>query len=230
VGDDAGMVAARVEVQRAGHFEPLTAALAEHAATAGDPDPSVILDVGAGTAHHLAGILSVLATGRGVALDASSDASRHAARAHERVAAVRSDVWQQIPLADGSVDLALSVFAPRNGAELARVLRPGGALVVVTPSSEHLHELATLHTIGVDPHKPERVHRQLGPGLIPSSFRRLTWKLALTRREAEAVVRMGPAARHLKPDVTARLAALPEPVLVTAVVELRMFRRSIPCG
>jgi 23S rRNA (guanine745-N1)-methyltransferase len=90
------------EVQRAGHFAPLTAALAAEARTALKAGPSVIL-------------------------------SRRAARARDRIAAVRGDIWQQIPLTDGSVDLALSVFAPRNGAEPARVLRPGGALVVARP-------------------------------------------------------------------------------------------------
>ena len=220
------MVAARAEVQEAGHFQPLTAALAEEAGAAVDPDPSVILDVGAGTGHHLAGILGVLAHSLGVALDASPEASRRAARAHERIAAVRSDIWQKIPFADGSVDLALSVFAPRNGAELARVLRPGGAVMVVTPRLEHLHELAPLHTIRVDPCKPERLHRQLTSPLRSSGVRPLTWTLKLTRREAEAVIRMGPAAWHLRADVAGRLGALPEPVLVTAAVELRTFRRT----
>jgi SAM-dependent methyltransferase len=223
------MVAARAKVQEAGHFEPLTAALADSAARLGDPAPSVILDVGAGTGHHLASILSALPESLGIALDCSLDAARRAARAHERIAAVRSDVWQQIPLADGSVDLALSVFAPRNGAELARVLRPGGALMVVTPAPEHLHELATLHTIRIDPCKLERLHRQLGSVLRASELRRIAWTLKLTRHEAEALLHMAPAARHLTPDVTDRLAALPEPVLVTGAVELRTFRRLSRC-
>ena len=224
-GDDACMVAARAEIQEAGHFEPLTAALADNFNGLGDPAPSIILDVGAGTGHHLANILRALAESLGVALDCSLDASRRAARAHERIAAVRSDVWQQIPLADGSVDLALSVFAPRNGAELARVLRPGGALMVVTPAPEHLCELAGLHTIRIDPSKLERLHRRVGSVLRASGLRRISWTFKLTRHEAEALLRMGPAARHLAPDVTDRLAALPEPVLVTGAVELRTFRR-----
>jgi ribosomal protein RSM22 (predicted rRNA methylase) len=47
------MVAARAKIHEAGHFEPLTAALADSAARLGDLAPSVILDVGAGPAHHL---------------------------------------------------------------------------------------------------------------------------------------------------------------------------------
>ena len=37
-------------------------------------------------------------------------------------------------------DRVLVVFAPRNGPEIARVLRPVGRLVVVTPAADHLTE------------------------------------------------------------------------------------------
>ena len=47
-GDDAGMVAARVSVERAGHLEPLTAALVEAAGGVVDAGTSLVLDVGAG--------------------------------------------------------------------------------------------------------------------------------------------------------------------------------------
>lgn len=222
-GDDRAMVAARAAIQEAGHFAPLTAALAAKALElTGDP-LAVVLDVGAGTGHHLAGVLRELGRAQGIALDASAAASRRAARAHPRIAAVRGDVWQHIPLGDATVDLALSVFAPRNGAEFARVLRPGGALIVVTPAPEHLGELAPLHRVRVDPFKPERLHRQLAPALRLTGVRRLAWTLRLTRDEAQDLIRMGPAGRHLRPDMPHRLALLPEPVVVGAAVELRTF-------
>ena len=106
------MIAARAAVQEAGHFDQLTTALVAAARAAGGSDSSLVLDVGAGTAHHLAGLLGALPHARGIALDASRDASRRAARRHQRIAAVRTDIWQQIPLGDGTADLALSVFAP----------------------------------------------------------------------------------------------------------------------
>jgi 23S rRNA (guanine745-N1)-methyltransferase len=138
---------------------------------------------------------------------------------------VRSDVWQHIPLRDATVDLALSVFAPRNGIELARVLRSEGTLIVVTPCPGHLRELAFLHSIRVDGRKSERLGRQLTPALRADGVRPITWTLRLTRAEAEAMLRMGPAGHHLRPESERRLAALPERLLVTAAVELRTFRR-----
>jgi hypothetical protein len=49
IGDDAGMINARAAIMDAGHFEPLTTALAERACSLSLPDSSVVLDAGAGT-------------------------------------------------------------------------------------------------------------------------------------------------------------------------------------
>ncbi len=225
LGDDAGMVAARANVERAGQFEPLTGALAETASTVAGAGTSLVLDIGAGTGHHLAGVLGVLPRARGVALDASRPAARSAARAHESIAAVRADVWRQIPLGDRAVDLALNVFAPRNGPELGRVVRPGGTVLSVTPTSTHFHELATLHSIQIDPDKTARLRHELGPWFTPISVRLITWTLQFTSEQAATVLRMGPAARHLRPDFDRRLQALGESILVTAAARLRVFRR-----
>jgi 23S rRNA (guanine745-N1)-methyltransferase len=224
-GDDAGMVAARAKVERAGQFEPLTAALVQAAGAVAGAGTSFVLDVGAGTGRHLAGVLGALPQARGVALDASRPAARSAARAHESIAAVRADAWRQIPLGNRAVDLALNVFAPRNGPELGRVVRPGGTVLSVTPAAMHFHELATLHSIRIDPDKTARLHRELGPWFKPISVRLITWTLQFTSEQAAAVLRMGPAARHLRPDFDRRLPALGEPIRVTAAARLRVFRR-----
>ena len=225
LGDDADMVAARRAVEQAGHFEPLTAALVETASTLAGDGASLVLDLGAGTGHHLARVLSALPRARGVALDASRPASRSAARAHESIAAVRCDVWRRIPLGDHTVDLALNVFAPRNGPELGRVVRLGGIVLSVTPTSTHLHELAALHSIGIEPDKTARLLRTLEPWFQPISVRPITWTLQLTKEHVAAVLRMGPAARHLPTDVDRRLEALAESTSVTAAAQLRAFRR-----
>src|SRR6202044_3128376 len=69
-----------------------------------------------------------------------------------------------LPVADGAAAVVLDVFAPRNGAELRRVLHPAGRLLVVTPSPGHLAELAgPLGLLSVDPRKDERLAGTLGP-------------------------------------------------------------------
>jgi SAM-dependent methyltransferase len=224
-GDDAAMVAARARVLGAEHFAPLTAALVRCAVESAAEDAPFVLDVGAGTGHHLAAVLDALPDARGVAFDASRAALRHAVRAHPRIAAVAGDVWHDVPLRDTSVDLVLNVFAPRNPSELARVLRSGGTLAVLTPAPEHLHELAALHRVRIAPRKRDRLHADLEAWFELAGVRRISWRLQLTRGEADAVVRMGPAARHLTPAVERRLRALPDSLTATAAVDLHIFRR-----
>ena len=75
---------------------------------------ATVLDVGAGTGHHLAAVLGALPEAHGIAFGASSAALRRAGRAHPRIAAVAGDVWREIPLLDATADLVTNVFAPRN--------------------------------------------------------------------------------------------------------------------
>lgn len=125
-GDTADMLAARARVHAAGTFEGLTRALIEAADQA-----EVVVEVGAGTAHHLAAVVEA-GDRVGVALDSSKAAGKVAARAHPRVAAVVCDVTEPLPLQADSVDVLLVAFAPRNTGEFVRVLRPGGRLVFST--------------------------------------------------------------------------------------------------
>lgn len=227
-GDDAAMINARAAIMAAGHFEPLTATLAERASSLALPDTAVILDAGAGTGHHLAGVLAGLQGALGVAADVSRAASRAGARTHEGIARVRCNIWQDIPLCDGTVHLAMSVFAPRNAGELARVLRPDGALIVATPAPEHLQELAALHAVSVHRTKAMRLQQQFAGWPTADSVQRVSWTLQLTQADTKRVLMMGPAAHHLRRDFAVHLTDLGEPVSVTAAVELRTFRN--PCG
>jgi 23S rRNA (guanine745-N1)-methyltransferase len=225
-GDDAAMVAARVEIEQAGHLAPLTAAIVETALARASDDPSLILDLGAGTGSLLAEVVRESGGASGVATDVSRPACRRAARAHPSLATVRANVWSRIPLGDRTVDLALNAFAPRNGPELARVVRPGGTLLVATPAADHLRELRDLHTLSIHPDKAAALRQGLEPWFEELAIRTVEWQLKLTAAEATDVLRMGPTARHLRPDALHRLATSPEPILVCAAVELRTFSRT----
>ena len=123
----------------------------------------LVVDAGAGTGRYLGAVLAALPDAVGLALDVSKPALRRAARAHPRAAAALADTWQRLPLADASTAVLLNVFAPRNGAEFHRVLDPAGALLVVTPDTDHLAELVdVLDLLRVDPDKADRVADSLG--------------------------------------------------------------------
>jgi len=223
-GDSAEMVADRVAFLGAGHYDGVTRALGD-AVLADDGPRETLLDLGGGTGHHLAGVLDRLPGAVGVVLDSSPYAARRAARASDRVLAVVADSWARLPIQDGVVDRVLVVFAPRNGAEIARVLRPGGRLVVVTPDADHLAELVgPLNLLTVDPAKAERLAAALEPHLRPVATHRHRERLSLDRAAVATLVGMGPHARHLaRGGLAGALAAFPEPVEVTVSVQLSTY-------
>ena len=219
-GDSAEMVADRADFLAAGHYAGVTAALADAGLAAGEP--GTVLDAGGGTGAHLAGVLDRAPGAVGVVLDVSRYAARRAARAHERAIAVVADTWARWPVRTASVDRVLVVFAPRNGAETARVLRPDGRLVVVTPAADHLAELVgPLGLLSVDPAKADRLAASLGPHLRQVAAAVHREQLQLDRAAVRTLVGMGPHARHRTPaELTAAVARLPEPVRVTVAVDV----------
>ncbi|MFD2093602.1 putative RNA methyltransferase [Blastococcus deserti] len=225
-GDTAEMVADRVAFLGAGHYAGVTRALAD--AVTADGTPASLLDLGGGTGHHLAGVLDRLPEAVGVVLDSSTYAARRAARAHDRAVAVVADSWARLPVRTGAVDRVLVVFAPRNGPEIARVLRPGGGLVVVTPAADHLGELVgPLELLRVDPDKAVRLAAALEPHLTPVRTTTHRERITVPRSAATTLVGMGPHARHTtRTAVEARLAGLPEPLGVTVSVDVTTYRRA----
>ncbi|MCO6011360.1 23S rRNA methyltransferase [Actinoallomurus purpureus] len=222
--DTPEMVAARAAFLGAGHFAPLAELVAERAAAL-DPGEGCVLDAGAGTGHYLAAVLDRLPGRPGLALDISKHALRRAARAHPRIGALAWDVWRPLPVRTGAVAVLIDVFAPRSGTEFHRVLRPDGALIVVTPAAHHLGELVErLGLLSVDERKADRVAGSVGERFAPAGTWSLELPLSLTRADAASLVAMGPSARHTDPEVLrARIAALAEPVRVTAAFEVRAF-------
>jgi 23S rRNA (guanine745-N1)-methyltransferase len=248
-GDTAAMVRARQQFLAAGHFRPIATALAAAAAetaevsdygpaavaaaSPGSPvppageQPACVAEIGAGTGYYLAAVLDQLPGRAGLAVDLSRPALRAAARAHPRIGAVGGDAWQRLPVADSAANLVLDVFAPRGGAELARILRPDGRLLVVTPRPEHLTELAgPLGLLRVDERKDERLEGTLGPYFTVTGQQEVRAQMTLDHRSVAALAGMGPSAWHADPGETARrIVALPEPVPVTLAVTLAVLRR-----
>ena len=196
-GDTAAMVAAREAFLGRGHYAAIADAVALESGPASGG--GCVVEVGAGTGYYLA-----RARGErvGIALDSSRYALRRAARAG--LGAVVCDAWRPLPVRDGVADAVLCVFAPRNAAEMRRVLAPGGVIVVVTPTPRHLQELVEpLGLVGIDSRKEERLAASLGE---PVRVREVEQALDLSREDVRALIAMGPSAHHVDADAVARAA------------------------
>ena len=184
------------------------------APTAGS-GPGFVIDAGTGTGHYLFRVLDALPGATGLGLDVSKPALRRAARAHPRAAAVLTDLWRPLPIADGVADVVLNVFSPRNGPEFHRVLRPDGLLLVVTPQPDHLRELIATHEmIQVDPDKAARVQESLGDHFKSGAPIPLRREMTLTAAETRTLIGMTPSAHHA-PAIDAAPATVTASVLLT---------------
>ena len=220
VGDSAPMVAARDAFFATGHYDRLMDAVADAVGPA-----RVVLDVGCGTGAYLARVLDGSPDAVGVGVDVSKFAARRAARSHPRCAAVVADVWQHLPIRDESVDTVMSVFSPRNTAELRRVIAPGGSLVVLTPTEHHLEELVrALTLIRVDENKSRRLGESMAGQFERVRRTAVTYTSSMSHSDIEAVVAMGPSARHGESSDRADIiAALPDPYPVTVSVIVAVY-------
>lgn len=229
--DTPEMVAAREEFLGAGHLVPLIDALvAQTSQLLTAAGPGCIVDAGAGTGAYLAAVLDAAPERVGIALDISKHAARRAARAHERMGAVVCDAWGALPVRTGSAAVVLSVFAPRNAAEFARVLSHEGMLLVVTPTSRHVREVVrALDLITVDENKNARLERALEPHFELVSEATVEAPLSLSHADVAAFAGMGPSARHIAAyELASRIEALPEPAETVLSVRLTSWRPSRP--
>ncbi|MHA7269092.1 putative RNA methyltransferase [Arthrobacter sp. HLT1-20] len=241
--DTAAMVNARDAFLDAGHYQDLSNALTRQVDAALPPaaQNALLVDAGTGTGYYLQQILSSLAT-RGenapsgpehrgarrldaVGLDLSKFALRRAARRNPQAANIVWDLWRALPLGANTADVVLVIFAPRNAAEFARILKPGGSLIVVTPLPGHLTEIAQLAgLLAIQEEKEAALVHSMASHFSLVSSQEVLCPLELSPGDVGNVALMGPAGHHLDPvALGAALAQLPGLTSATAAFRISVF-------
>ena len=212
------MVAARGRVFDAGLYAPITSAVATECRSA-----ATILDAGGGPGHYLAAALDAAGEQSvGIGVDLSRYCARGAAKRHPRGVSVVADLWAGLPIRDEAVDTVLSVFAPRNVAETARVLAPGGRWIIVTPEPGHLAEIVEpMHMLAVGEGKGERIVHDLADDFRLESATRVTASIDVEQSLLVDIAAMGPAAFHRsREELSAAAEALAADRSVSATIDV----------
>ncbi|MFJ3392814.1 methyltransferase domain-containing protein [Leifsonia aquatica] len=206
VGDNAAMLDARDAVLESGLYAPIAAAVA----AAVPADASRVLDAGAGTGHYLRAVLTAHPDAVGLAMDLSPAAVGRASRSSDRIDGLVADTWRPLPIRDAVCDAVLDIFAPRNLPEFARVLRPGGSLVVVVPRGEHLRSLrAATSMLDVPADKADDVIATAEPLYALLTREHVSEPLPIDEAIRNALIGMGPSAHHVDSGTGAGADPLP---------------------
>lgn len=229
IGDSREMLEARRDLLESGLYEPIAEAIVAASVDAlADVASPRVADLGCGTGYYAGRLAQALDSALFLAADRSPTAVRMAARSIPRCTGVVLDLWRPLPLRDAIADLAINVFAPRNPPEFSRVIRPGGILIVVVPTADHLTELRSGgELLDIPAGKDAQVTAQLrSAGFSPLRAVRVVYRAIVDAVQRAELVGMGPSAHHVVvPDPSSAARADAPVERVTVSVDVLAFRR-----
>jgi 23S rRNA (guanine745-N1)-methyltransferase len=181
-----------------------------------------VLDAGCGEGRHTRTIGAPVVAG----VDVAKAAIAVAARAHpagQYAVASTAD----LPLADGTADVAMVVFAPVIEPELARVTRAGGTVVVAHPGADHLAGLRRLVYAQPRPHQPRPPISADSDWFAVMGTTSVRFDVSATDAgHLSDMFAMTPYRWHAPPDIASRLAeAASRGFQTLADVRITCYRR-----
>ncbi|MDX7988121.1 23S rRNA (guanine(745)-N(1))-methyltransferase [Xenorhabdus sp. 12] len=203
-GDSAEMMQARRAFLHSGHYRALQQKSIDLLNEYLPKNAEVLLDIGCGEGYYTAAIQEQLSLQRNLAvygLDVAKVAVRYAAKRYSKVNfCVASS--HRLPFADSSLDGILRIYAPCKATELARVVKPHGIVLTVTPGPRHLYQLKELIYQEVHLH-PENQEQWEGFELI--SAETLSYPMLLDGEQAYNLLQMTPFAWRASEEIKAKL-------------------------
>jgi 23S rRNA (guanine745-N1)-methyltransferase len=164
---------------------------------------STLLDIGCGEGYFTREMSRHCVDADVYGIDIAKAAVRMAAKNSNNITYVVASSYS-LPIADNSVDVITRIYAPSENAELRRVLKLGGMLILVTPGEEHLMGLRKKIYQEIRPH-PQPLALD---GFDEVSRKNISFTLELPPNEStEALLQMTPFAWRLPKDILMKLVA-----------------------
>ncbi len=231
-GDAKEAVHARTSFLAAGYYAPAAEAIAQ---TVCDFTPAGgrVLDAGCGDGYYTA---QIAARGYDVmGVDLSKFAVAAAAKTARAVRLTSGETASRtlfavgsvfdLPVWDGCFDAVTNIFAPCAPAEYARVLKPGGALLVAGAGERHLFGLKSI--LYDDPYlnDPRRDLPAEGDGFVPVTIRRVAFTVTVRGQDAiAALFSMTPYYWRTPRESGERLAAL-ETLTTEIAFDIHVYKK-----
>lgn len=212
-GDSRDMLQARRRFLESGHYNILSDAVNR---TIYERLPMLratnILEAGCGEGYYLGQLLQFL-TASGVSqsvefwgLDIAKDAVRMAAKRYQQVNFLVASTRRRIPIVDQSVDLLLTIFAPRNTAEYQRIVAENGVVMIVIPGKNHLQQLRTVLMLPErEATKQDEVMADFQIDFQLGQVETLSDNIELNNAELLDLVQMTPSYWHISSDIWGQL-------------------------
>ncbi len=247
-GDDKAMIQARRRFFDSGAFEPLSELIAKTVSS------GIVLDCGCGEGHFLDALsethlqsgsvgdvappLNSEPIGRAslseraekfFGIDVSKEAIRCAAKRYKDASWIVANGMRELPFADNSLDMILSVLAPRNIEEFARILKPDGTLTLGVPGPNHLIELRTLLNANASDfeEKADEAAAKCTPLFEEKNRKPLTYEIMLNPSQTSDLIQMTPIFWNSSPEAKAEIQQLDE-LTVTVSFVLLTLKQSDP--
>jgi 23S rRNA (guanine745-N1)-methyltransferase len=213
-GDSPAMLLSRRAFLQGGFYDPMSeatnAAVAE--LLAGRTE-SQIADLGCGEGFFTARLKQALAAATSPAptcygVDVSRPGIKMATTYDREIRWLVASLHRS-PFQPQSIDVALSMFAPIDAADVRRIVKDDGALVTVTPGPDHLDMLRLIIYSSVRPHPPTPAVMAGDTLFAPTASTRVRYPIVLdTPAQIMNLLAMTPYYWHVSRATRAHLETL----------------------